>query len=82
MRLFAALVRWYGFSHRDLMDMPWPTLLAYAEAMAEQIHDEQAAAYVGGRSALWEEYRQHINEWRRRQPPPRGDGHGRSPSRD
>ena len=71
MYLFAALAKWYGFSHRDMMEMPWPTLLAYAEAMGEQIEEQKAAAYVGGRQSLLDEYQRNIDEWRRRQPPPR-----------
>lgn len=69
MRLFAALAKWFHFSHADMMAMPWQTLLAYADAMAEQIEEQRAAAYIGDEPAMIEEYREHIDEWRRRQPP-------------
>lgn len=64
------MARWYGFGHRDMMEMPWLTFLAYADAMVQQIETERAAAYMGGRPELLAEYQQHIDEWRRRQPPP------------
>lgn len=70
MRLFAALARFYGFSHSELMRMPWHVLLGYAGIMAEAQEEERLRTRYRSR-AMVEDYRRNIDRWRAMQPPPR-----------
>lgn len=71
MVVFASLVRFYGFSHTGLMNMPWVTFLGYLDTMNHAQVEADAWTRYPNR-VMAQEYVENIERWRRNQPPPQG----------